>query len=104
MFLGNVEYECALQPIDFAKLAEAFGITGFRAGTPEDVGAALDATLRAPGAALLEATVDPNEPLLPAKRIPKYAENLDKALALGTAGAADIRAALERDPARTMLT
>jgi pyruvate dehydrogenase (quinone) len=33
----------------------------------------------------------------------KYAANLDKALAKGTAGAEEIREALKREPARTML-
>ncbi len=104
MFLGNPEYECDLQPIDFVKVAAGFGITGFRAASSTDVGPALDAAMNASGAALVEATVDPNEPLLPAKRIDKYAENLEKALENGTAGAADIRAALAREPARTQLS
>ena len=46
----------------------------------------------------------PNEPLLPPKRMPKYVENLEKALNRGTAGAEDIRAALEREPAHTQLS
>ncbi len=104
MFLGNPEYECALQPIDFVGVAQGFGIAGFRATSPGDVGAALDAALKVPGAALVEATVDPNEPLLPPKRMPKYAENLQKALDRGTPGADEIRAALTREPARTQLS
>jgi pyruvate dehydrogenase (quinone) len=104
MFLGNPEYECALQPIDFATVAQGFGIPGFRAASAADLGPALDAAFRAPGAALVEATVDPNEPLLPPKRMPKYSENLEKALARGTAGAAEIRAALAREPARSQLS
>lgn len=103
MFLGNPEYECDLQPIDFAKVAEGFGIAGFRAGSPGELGAALDEVFDAPGAALLEATVDPHEPLLPAKRMPEYAENLQEALEQGTACADEIRAALRREPARTQL-
>jgi pyruvate dehydrogenase (quinone) len=104
MFLGNPEYECALQPIDFVAVAQGFGIAGFKASTPDDVGAALDAALAAPSAALVEATVDPNEPLLPPKRMPKYVENLEKALDRGTPGAQQIRAALSREPARSQLS
>ena len=104
MFLGNPEYECALQPIDFAAVAAGFGIKGIRATSGEDLAAGLDALFAAPGPALLEALVDPNEPLLPPKRMQKYAENLEKALKRGTAGADDIRAALEREPAHTQLT
>jgi thiamine pyrophosphate-dependent acetolactate synthase large subunit-like protein len=103
MFLGNPEYECDLTPIDFAKAAEAFGIAGFRTATPEDCAAALDAALAHDGPALVEATVDPYEPLLPAKRIEKYAANLDKALEQGTRDAPEISAALKREPSRTQL-
>ena len=104
MFLGNPEYECALQPIDFAAVAEAFGIKGLRATSDKDLASGLDALFATPGPALLEALVDPNEPLLPAKRMPKYVENLEKALTRGTPGADEIRAALEREPAHTQLS
>jgi len=103
MFLGNPEYECALQPIDFAAVAQGFGIHGLRATHEQDLAAGLDALFATPGPALLEALVDPNEPLLPPKRMPKYVENLEKALQRGTPGAEDIRAALEREPAHTQL-
>ena len=83
--------------------AEAFGIAGFRTATPEDCAAALDAALAHDGPALVEATVDPYEPLLPAKRIEKYAANLDKALEQGTRDAPEISAALKREPSRTQL-
>ncbi|HEV8444846.1 MAG TPA: thiamine pyrophosphate-dependent enzyme [Steroidobacteraceae bacterium] len=104
MFLGNREFECDLTPIDFAAAAEAFGIRGFRTDTPDGCGAALEAALAHDGPALVEATVDPYEPLLPAKRIEKFAANLDKALHLGTRDAPQIQAALEREPSRTQLT
>jgi pyruvate dehydrogenase (quinone) len=104
MFLGNPEYECDLTPIDFAKAAEAFGIRGFRADTPDSCIASLEQALAHPGPALVEGTVDPYEPLLPAKRIEKYAQNLDKALDQGTRDAPQIRAALQREPSRTQLS
>jgi thiamine pyrophosphate-dependent acetolactate synthase large subunit-like protein len=104
MFLGNPEYECDLTPIDFAAAAQAFGITSFRVDRPDSCGATLEQALAHGGPALVEATVDPYEPLLPAKRIEKYAANLDKALQEGTRDAPEIRAALEREPSRTQLT
>ena len=76
----------------------------FAPRTDKDLEAGLDALFAASGPALLEALVDPNEPLLPPKRMPKYVENLEKALNRGTAGAEDIRAALEREPAHTQLS
>jgi len=103
MFLGNPEYECDLQPIDFAKAAEALGIKGFRIDSAAQCAATLDAALAHPGPALIEAPIDSNEPLLPPKRNEKYAKNLAKALEQGTPGAADIARALEREPARSML-
>ena len=103
MFLGNPEYECDLQPIDFAKAAEALGIKGFRIDSAAQCATTLDAALAHPGPALIEAPIDSNEPLLPPKRNEKYAKNLAKALEQGTPGAADIARALEREPARSML-
>ena len=104
MFLGNREYQCDLTPIDFAKAAEAFGIPGLRCNSPDDVATVLNHAFAATGPVLVEATVDPSEPLLPAKRMEKYAQNLDKALRSGTRNAPEIRAALKREPSRTQLT
>ncbi|MGD9659397.1 MAG: thiamine pyrophosphate-binding protein, partial [Methylocystis sp.] len=103
MFLGNPEYECDLQPIDFVKVAEAMGIRGWKAETPEECSKAFNAGFGHKGAALIEAVVDPNEPLLPPKRMPRYVKNLEKALANGTPGAEEIKRALEEEPALTML-
>ncbi|WP_340316478.1 thiamine pyrophosphate-binding protein [Rhizorhabdus argentea] len=103
MFLGNQEYECDLTPIDFVGVAEACGIKGWHVEAAGDVPAVVEAALAHPGAALIEAVVDPNEPLLPPKRIEKYARNLQAALDQGTPGAREIREALHREPALTML-
>lgn len=103
MFLGNPEYECDLQPIDFVKAAESMGIRGWHVEAAEECERVLDAAFAQPGAALVEAVVDPNEPLLPPKRMPKYVENLEKALKRGTPGASEIERALREEPARTML-
>jgi thiamine pyrophosphate-dependent acetolactate synthase large subunit-like protein len=103
MFLGNPEYECDLTPIDFVQVAAACGIAAWRVTDPTQSLATVEAALAHDGPALIEAVIDPNEPLLPPKPIPKYVENLDKALDRGTPGAEEIRARLERQPARTML-
>src|SRR5215510_11064037 len=94
----------ALTPIDLARVAEAFGIASFHADSAENCGAALDSALAQEGPALVEALVDPYEPLLPAKRIEKYARNLEKALNAGTRDAEEIRLAMAREPSRTQLT
>jgi pyruvate dehydrogenase (quinone)/pyruvate decarboxylase len=63
--LGNPEFGCDLSPIDFVAFAKACGADGFACSTPADLDSAMDAFLASPNAAVLEATVDPNEP--PAK-------------------------------------
>jgi pyruvate dehydrogenase (quinone) len=103
MFLGNPEYECDLQPIDFAGVAAAMGMKGLRIDSPSRCGETLRDAFATAGPVLVEAPVDPNEPLLPPKRMPKYVANLEKALAAGTPGAAQIRAALAREPSRSQL-
>jgi pyruvate dehydrogenase (quinone) len=73
-------------PIDFAKVAEGLGIRGFRVEDPLQCGTILDQGLNEPGPALVEAIVGPNDPLLPPKRMEKYAQNLQKALRAGMPG------------------
>jgi pyruvate dehydrogenase (quinone) len=63
----------------------------------------LDEALAHPGAVPVEAVIDPAEPLLPPKRMPKYADNLEKTLERGTAGSEAIRQALAEEPARTLM-
>jgi pyruvate dehydrogenase (quinone) len=67
VFLGNPEYGVDLQPIDFAAFAHACGGLGFSVEEPADCGRAIEEFLAAPGPALLQATVDPFEPPMPAK-------------------------------------
>jgi pyruvate dehydrogenase (quinone)/pyruvate oxidase len=67
VFLGNPEYGCDLQPIDFAGVARACGVAGFTIEDPAECGRVLDEALAAPGPAVVQAVVDPFEPPLPAK-------------------------------------
>jgi thiamine pyrophosphate-dependent acetolactate synthase large subunit-like protein len=104
MFLGNPEFETSLQPIDFAKVAEACGIRAWHVEAGADCPGVAEAILAHPGAALVEAVVDPSEPLLPPKRIDKYAENLQRVLDQhGAPDVDDIRRNLAREPSRTLL-
>jgi pyruvate dehydrogenase (quinone) len=64
--LGNPTFGCDLSPIDFAAFAKACDADGFSAARAEELDSAIDAFLRSPRPAVLEATVDPNEkPALP---------------------------------------
>jgi pyruvate dehydrogenase (quinone) len=82
VFLGNPEYGCELEPIDFAAVARAFGATGLTIEDPAECGAILDQALATPGPVLVEAVVDPFEPPLPpkisARQAAKFAESLAK--------------------------
>jgi pyruvate dehydrogenase (quinone)/pyruvate oxidase len=80
VFLGNPEYGCELEPIDFAMVARACGGAGFTVEDPADCGRVLDEALATPGPALVEAVVDPHEPPLPGKitfdQARKFAQSL----------------------------
>jgi pyruvate dehydrogenase (quinone)/pyruvate oxidase len=83
VFLGNPEYGCELQPIDFAAFARACGGAGYRIEHAADCGAVLDEALAAPGPAVIEAVVDPLTPPLPPKATIKQAAKLAESLARG---------------------
>jgi pyruvate dehydrogenase (quinone)/pyruvate oxidase len=80
VFLGNPEYGCELQPIDFAAFARACGGAGFTVDDAAECGRIVEEFLAAPGPALLEAVVDPFEPPLPGKvtaeQATKFAQSL----------------------------
>jgi thiamine pyrophosphate-dependent acetolactate synthase large subunit-like protein len=103
MFLGNPEFECDLAPIDFVKVAEACGIRAWRVAEPGRSIETVESALAHRGPALIEAVVDPNEPLLPPKRIEKYAKNLETVLGEGTPGAEQIKDRLRQEPSQFML-
>jgi pyruvate dehydrogenase (quinone)/pyruvate oxidase len=67
VFLGNPEYGCDLQPIDFAAFARACGATGFTIDDPATCGQTLDRAFATPGPVIVEAVVDPFEPPMPPK-------------------------------------
>ncbi|HXV00395.1 MAG TPA: thiamine pyrophosphate-dependent enzyme [Caulobacteraceae bacterium] len=103
MFLGNPDFECDLQPVDFAKVAEGLGVRSWRIEDPADCGAALDAALAWDGPALVDAVVDADEPMLPPKRRPQYMEKFEKALAQGATHRREIERNLEEQPAALSL-
>ena len=83
VFLGNPEYGCELQPIDFAAFARACGAAGFTVEDPAECGSILDLALRTPGPVVVEAVVDPFEPPMPPKIKPQQALHLAESLAKG---------------------
>jgi pyruvate dehydrogenase (quinone) len=103
LFLGNPEFGCDLQPVDFSIVAEGFGVRGFRLDDPDECSGTLEAALAHDGPALVDAVVDANEPMLPPRRRETYMKNLSKALAKGTPGQHEIERALTEEPAATSL-
>ena len=102
MFLGNPQFGCELQPIDFAMAAEAMGGKGFSVERPEDIDAALDAAFAEPGPVIIEALVDKYVPMLPPKVPADYRENFKKALP-ETPGREQIEENVAREPLATMM-
>ncbi|HWU99890.1 MAG TPA: thiamine pyrophosphate-dependent enzyme, partial [Devosia sp.] len=103
VFLGNPEYVCELQPIDFATVARGFGVKGYVADDPKTCGDVLREALAAPGPALIEAVVDPHEPPMPPKATLKQVSNLARALAEGTPAANKIALTLASDVVREVV-
>jgi len=83
VFLGNPEYGCDLQPIDFAEVAHACGAIGFSLDDPKECGRVIDEFLNAPGPAVLQATVDQFTPPMPPKVSVEQALHFAESLARG---------------------
>jgi len=83
VFLGNPEYGCELQPIDFAAFARACGGIGFTVDDPEQCGVVLDEALAANRPTIVEAVVDPFTPPAPAKITLDQAAKFAQSLARG---------------------
>lgn len=102
MFLGNPQFGCELQPIDFAKAAEAMGARGFRIERADQIETILDEAFAAEGPVVIEAVVDAYEPLMPPKMPPDYAKNFRQALPQ-TPGRERIEENIAREPAKSMM-
>ena len=103
VFLGNPEYGCELEPIDFAKMAESVGINAVTIDDPARCGDQLREALATPGPCLIEAVVDPYEPPFPPSIELKQAMNMGKALAKGTPHAMKTALTLASDTVRELV-
>jgi pyruvate dehydrogenase (quinone) len=80
---ANPQFGVELQPIDFAKVAEACGATGFTIERPEEAESVLRRALAHQGPVVVQCVVDANEPPLPGKITTKQAMNFGEALLRG---------------------
>jgi pyruvate dehydrogenase (quinone)/pyruvate oxidase len=103
VFLGNPEYVCELQPVDFAAVARGFGVAGYSVDDPSRCGEVLRRALEAPGPALIEAVVDPNEPPMPPKTTLEQAKHMAEALAKGTPHRGRIARTIAADKVRELI-
>ena len=103
VFLGNPEYVCDLQPIDFAMVARACGATGLSVERPEDCGRIIEQALATPGPVLVEAVVDPHEPPMPPKVRAEQALHFAESLARGTPNRGKIALTVASDTVRELV-
>ena len=103
VFLGNPEYGCDLQPINFALFAQACGATGLTIENPRDCGRMIEQALNTPGPVLVEAVVDPYEPPMPPKVSMRQAEKFAESLLRGEPNRAKIIATVAEDKIRELV-
>lgn len=103
VFLGNPEFACDLQPIDFAGFARVCGGTGFTIEDPKECGKVLDEALAVKGPVIVEAVVDPFEPPMPPKATLKQGYGLAKSLMRGEPDGGKIMATILEDKIKEMV-
>jgi len=103
VFLGNPEYGCDLQPINFALFAQACGATGLTIENPRDCGRMIEQALNTPGPVLVEAVVDPYEPPMPPKVSMRQAEKFAESLLRGEPNRTKIIATVAEDKIRELV-
>ena len=103
VFLGNPEYGCELQPIDFAAFARACGGHGFTVENPHRCRDIVAQALATPGPVVVEGVVDPYEPPMPGKIKAKQALHFAESLARGTPNRMKIVSTVTEDRVREMV-
>ncbi len=103
VFLGNPEYGCELQPIDFAAFARACGGHGFTIEDPKRCHDIVAQALATPGPVVVEGIVDPYEPPMPGKIKVKQALHFAESLARGTPNRMKIISTVTEDRIREMV-
>jgi pyruvate dehydrogenase (quinone)/pyruvate oxidase len=103
VFLGNPEYGCDLQYIDFSAFARACGADGYVVDDPKDCGLVLDNFLKTPGPAVLQAIVDPFTPPLPPKIKAEQALHFAESLARGEPNRKEIALTALSDKVRELI-
>jgi pyruvate dehydrogenase (quinone) len=103
VFLGNPEFGCELEPIEFTDVAKGCGIDTVKIDDASRCGEQLKEALAKPGPCLIEAVVDPFEPPMPPKVEVKQAMHMAEALARGTPDAMKTALTLASDTVRELV-
>jgi pyruvate dehydrogenase (quinone)/pyruvate oxidase len=103
VFLGNPEFACDLQPIDFVGIARACGAQGYSIDDPAECAATLKQALATPGPVVIEAVVDPNEPPMPPRATLRQVTHLAESLARGTPDGGRVARTIARDVIRELV-
>jgi pyruvate dehydrogenase (quinone)/pyruvate oxidase len=103
VFLGNPEYGCDLNPIDFAAFARACGGAGFTIDDPRECGRVLDQALTTPGPVVIEAVTDPFEPPMPPKVTMEQAKHFAESLLRGEPNREKIALTVMSDKVRELV-
>jgi pyruvate dehydrogenase (quinone) len=100
---ANPEFGVDLQPIDFAKYAEAAGAAGYTIWDPKEAEGTLRKALQYDGPVVVEAVVDKNEPPLPGHVKLSQAIHFAEALAKGEKDTAKIVKTIAEDKVREVI-
>jgi pyruvate dehydrogenase (quinone)/pyruvate oxidase len=103
VFLGNPEYGCELQRIDFAAIARACGAEGYSVDDPKDLPGVLDDAFAHDGPVVIDAIVDPYEPPMPPKVTREQAVHFAQALLKGEPNREQIVLTVISDKVREMV-
>jgi pyruvate dehydrogenase (quinone) len=103
VFLGNPEFGCDLQPIDFALFAKACGAAGITIEDPAQCGAALQRAFSMEGPVVVEAVVDPLTAPMPPKVTAEQARHFARSLARGEPDSAEIMKTVFKDKIRELI-
>ncbi|MBO0811311.1 MAG: thiamine pyrophosphate-requiring protein [Microlunatus sp.] len=101
--LGNPQYGCELAPIDFAKVAEACGLTGLRIERADQARDTLRDALAQDGPTLVDCLVDPYETPFGDVIKPTHADKIATAYSRGEPGRARMARSL-LEPGRRQLS
>lgn len=103
VMLGNPEYVCDMESIDYAGIAKACGATGFTIRDPKDCGETIQLAFNTPGPVVVDCFVDPNEPPMPGKIKPDQAMKFAEALARGEPQRGPIVSTVAEDKIREII-